>query len=42
MKTLSSNNQTAFFVNISIDVLTTDELAAIKGGKNKDVYDDLI
>ena len=41
MKTLFSNNKTTNFNNISFDVLTTEELALVKGGKSEDSYVDL-
>ena len=41
MKTLFSNNETTTFNNFSFDVLTTEELAVIKGGKSEDSYVDL-
>jgi bacteriocin-like protein len=40
MKTLFANNETKNFDSISFDVLTTEELALIKGGKVEDVYID--
>jgi hypothetical protein len=38
MKTLFANNETINFDNFSFDVLTSDELALIKGGKSEDSY----
>ena len=38
MKTLFTNNDTNNFDNLSFDVLTSEELAVIKGGKSEDVY----
>ena len=40
MKTLFANNKTINFDNLSFDVLTSEELTAIKGGKSADVYID--
>ena len=37
MKTLFANNKTNNFDNFSFDVLTSKELAVIKGGKVADV-----
>lgn len=41
MKTIFSNNETTNFNIISFDVLTFEELAVIKGGKEVDAYVDL-
>jgi len=41
MKTLFANNGTTNFDSFSFDVLTTEELALVKGGKQEDVYCDL-
>ena len=41
MKTIFSNNGTTAINNFSFDVLTTEELALIKGGKSEDSYVDL-
>ena len=38
MKTLFANNETNNFVNISFDVLTSEELSLVKGGKSDDSY----
>ena len=38
MKTLFANNETTNFDNLSFDVLTSEELAVVKGGKVADVY----
>ena len=38
MKTLFANNKTNNFDNFSFDVLTSEELALVKGGKEQDVY----
>ena len=38
MKTLFANNETKNFDNFSFDVLTVEELACIKGGKEEDSY----
>ena len=38
MKTLFANNDTNNFNNFSFDVLTSEELAVVKGGKVADVY----
>ena len=38
MKTLFANNDTMIFDNFSFDVLTSEELAVIKGGKEDDSY----
>ena len=38
MKTLYINNDTNNFVNLSFDVLTSQELDVIKGGKSDDSY----
>jgi len=38
MKTLFANNETTNFDNFSFDVLTSEELAVVKGGKVADVY----
>jgi len=41
MKTLFANNETKNFDSFSFDVLTSEELALVKGGKQEDVYVDL-
>jgi bacteriocin-like protein len=41
MKTLFANNETKNFDSFSFDVLTTEELASVKGGKVADSYCDL-
>jgi len=41
MKTLFANNETKNFDSFSFDVLTSEELALVKGGKSEDVYSDL-
>jgi bacteriocin-like protein len=41
MKTLFANNESKNFDNFSFDVLTSEELASIKGGKSQDSYADL-
>lgn len=41
MKTLFANNGTTTFDSFSFDVLTTEELALVKGGKSEDIYADL-
>ena len=38
MKTLFANNKINNFDNFSFDVLTSEELAVIKGGKSADAY----
>ena len=38
MKTLFANNKTNNFDNLSFDVLTSQELAVVKGGKAADAY----
>ena len=38
MKTLFANNEINNFDNCSFDVLTSEELAVIKGGKSEDIY----
>ena len=38
MKTIFNNNHTTSFDNFSFDVLTSQELASIKGGKEDDAY----
>ena len=38
MKTLFANNETKIFDNFLFDVLTSEELALVKGGKEQDVY----
>ena len=40
MKTLFANKETNNFDNLSFDVLTSEELALVKGGKEEDVYVD--
>jgi len=41
MKTLFANNETKKFDSFSFDVLTTEELSLVKGGKVVDSYADL-
>ncbi len=41
MKTLFANNETKNFNSFSFDVLTSEELALVKGGKAADAYADL-
>jgi hypothetical protein len=41
MKTLFANNETKNFDSFSFDVLTSEELALVKGGKSEDIYVDL-
>ncbi|MDP3913565.1 MAG: hypothetical protein Q8R96_07500 [Bacteroidota bacterium] len=41
MKTLIANNESKNFDNFSFDVLTSEELFSIKGGKPADAYADL-
>jgi len=41
MKTLFANNETKNFASFSFDVLTSEELASVKGGKSEDSYADL-
>ena len=41
MKTLFGNNETKNFDSFSFDVLTSEELALVKGGKSEDIYVDL-
>ena len=41
MKTSFANNESKNFDNFSFDVLTSEELFSIKGGKPVDVYADL-
>lgn len=41
MKTLFSNNGTTTFDSFTFDVLTSEELSLVKGGKSEDVYTDL-
>ena len=38
MKTLFANNETKNFDSISFDVLTSEELSLVKGGKSQDSY----
>lgn len=38
MKTIFATNETTNFNNLSFDILTSDELAVIKGGKEQDSY----
>jgi bacteriocin-like protein len=38
MKTIFNNNDTTNFDSFSFDVLTFEELASIKGGKEDDAY----
>ena len=40
MKTTFANNKTKYFDSFSFDVLNSDELALIKGGKVDDAYID--
>ena len=40
MKTLFATNETKQFDNFSFDVLTSEELALVKGRKEEDVYVD--
>ena len=42
MKTLFTNNALTNFDNLSFDVLTSEELALVKGGKEEDAYMDPI
>ena len=41
MKTLVANNETKTFDSFTFDVLTTEELSMVKGGKSADSYCDL-
>lgn len=41
MKTLFANNETKNFDSFSFDVLTTEELSLVKGGKVVDSYSDI-
>jgi len=41
MKTLFSNTETNNFDSFSFDVLTSEELSLVKGGKSEDSYLDL-
>jgi bacteriocin-like protein len=41
MKTLFANNGTTNFDSFSFDVLSTEELSLVKGGKVEDVYIDV-
>ena len=41
MKTLFANNETKNFDSISFDVLTSEELSLVKGGKVADAYSGL-
>jgi hypothetical protein len=41
MKTLFANNETKNFDSISFDVLTSEELSLVKGGKTVDAYSGL-
>ena len=41
MKTLFANNETRNFDSFTFDVLTSDELSQVKGGKSEGVYIDL-
>ena len=41
MKTIFVNNETIAFNNFSFDVLSSEELAVIKGGREEDAYVDL-
>ena len=38
MKTLFTNNKTNNFDNFLFDVLTSEELEVVKGGKSADAY----
>ena len=38
MKTLFANNETKIIDNYYFDILTSEELALLKGGKAVDVY----
>jgi hypothetical protein len=38
MKTLFANNETKNFDSFSFDVLTSEELSLVKGGKSADAY----
>jgi len=38
MKTLFANNETKNFDSFSFDVLTSEELSLVKGGKSADSY----
>ena len=38
MKILFTKNETTNFDNFSFDVLTSEELAVVKGGKSADAY----
>lgn len=42
MKTFFANNETKNFDSFSFDVLTSEELALVKGGKSEDAYADLL
>ena len=41
MRTLFANNETKKFDSFSFDVLTTEELSLVKGGKSADAYSGL-
>jgi hypothetical protein len=41
MKTLLTSNATSNLDSFSFDVLTSEELSLVKGGKSADVYADL-
>jgi len=41
MKTLFANNETKNFDSFSFDVLTSEELSLVKGGRVADSYCDL-
>ena len=41
MKTLFENNETKNFDSIYFDVLTSEELSLVKGGKSADAYSGL-
>jgi len=41
MKTLFANNETKKINSFSFDVLTSEELSLVKGGKVADAYADL-
>jgi len=41
MKTFFANNGTTNFDSFSFDILNSEELALVKGGKSEDVYADL-
>lgn len=41
MKTLFANNDTKNFDSFSFDVLTSEELSLVRGGKSQDSYAEL-